>query len=36
MAWLKYKMVKIEKMNAWIAPTNKSKDFQIALGAHMM
>src|ERR1700757_2375133 len=36
MAWLKYKMVKIEKMKAGIAPTNKSNDFQIALGNHMM
>src|ERR1700741_2348278 len=36
MAWLKYKMVRIEKMKAWIAPTNKSNDFQTALGNHMM
>src|ERR1700758_2323744 len=35
MAWLKYKMVKIEKMKAWIAPTNMSNDFQIAFGNHM-
>ena len=29
-------MVRSEKMNAWMRPTKSSKDFQIALGAHMM
>ena len=34
MAWLKYSTVSREKMNAWMRPTKRSKDFQIAFGAH--
>ena len=33
MAWLKYKMVSRAKMNAWIAPMNISKSFQMKSGA---
>ena len=36
MAWLKYKIVRSAKMNAWIAPMNISKSFQMKSGAQMM